>query len=99
MKTKIFLQDKAGSGKKIPVHFSGKHQIYLEGSILQVKDEEMEIGLSVFEEDIVDRSYDEASKALILKYKHYEGVRIAVLPMTKFSLPLDLERIIIEEVD
>lgn len=96
---KIILQDRTETGIEIPVFYSGCHKIHLEGSILNIEKDEMEIGLSFFEEDIVSQDYDEKQQTLILKYRHFSGVRIAILPMMRLKVPSSMKKIIIEDAE
>ena len=95
----IYLIDLAETGKKINVDYQGKHQIHLEGRITERKKKKLEIGISLFKEDIVSSKYDKKTKTLRIKYRHYDGIRIAVLPMTPFRVPIDIEAIVIQDVE
>lgn len=95
----IYLIDLAETGKKINVDYQGKHQIHLEGKIKEQKRKKLEIGISLFKEDIVRSKYDKKTKTLNIKYRHYDGIRIAILPMTPFKVPADIEKIVIQDVE
>jgi len=95
----IYLIDLAETGKKINVDYQGKHQIHLEGRITERKKKKLEIGISLFKEDIVSSKYDKKTKTLRIKYRHYDGIRIAILQMTPFKVPADIEKIVIQDVE
>ncbi|NOZ61143.1 MAG: TlpA family protein disulfide reductase [Calditrichaeota bacterium] len=92
------LDDLAQSGKKIPLIYQGKHKLYLEGKIFRFDKKEMELGVSLFEDDIVAKKYDAKEKIFRIDYRHFDGVRIAVLPMTKFKVPAEVEKVVIAEI-
>ena len=94
-----YLEDLAGSGKKIPLLYQGGHKLYLEGKIFQIDDKEMELGVSLFADDIVAKKYDESEKTFRIDYRHFDGVRIAVLPMTRFKVPAEVEKIVVADVE
>jgi len=95
----IFLKDIAEIGKKVSLQYKGKHKVHLEGSIQKKRWwGKMDIGLSLFEEDIVSRQYDKETKTFRIGYKHYNGVRIAILPMTTIKVPRDIEQVVIFDV-
>ncbi|MCU0643973.1 MAG: TlpA family protein disulfide reductase [bacterium] len=96
---KIYLTDFAETGKKIEVDYQGNHKIHLEGRIKEQRKKKLEIAISLFKEDIASSKYDKKTKTLNLKYKHYDGIRIAVLPMTPFKVPADIEKIVIQDVE
>lgn len=96
---KIYLTDLAETGKKIDVDYQGKHKIHLEGRIKEQRKKKLEIALSFFKEDIISSKYDKKTKTLRLKYKHYDGIRIAILPMTPFEVPVDIEKVVIQDVE
>ena len=58
----------------------------------------MEIGVSLFKDDIVSSKYDKKTKTLRIEYRHYDGTRIAILPMTTFNVPNDIEQVEIYDV-
>lgn len=94
-KETVYLTDLAKFGRQIPLIYKGTHQIHLEGSINAVKWRKLEIGISLFEQDVVSREYDKETKTFKIGYRHYSGVRIAVLPMTTFSVPKTVQRIVV----
>lgn len=94
-----FLTDFADTNKKIELQYNGKHQIHLEGRIFSVEKKKLEIGVSLFEEDIFFHKYDKKAKSFRIGYRHYEGIRIAVLPLTKFKVAADVEKIIVFDAD
>lgn len=95
----IFLKDMAETGKKVTLQYQGKHKVYLEGKILKKRWwRKLDIGISLFEEDIVSSKYDKKAKTLRIGYKHYDGIRIAILPMTTLKVPRDIEQILIYDV-
>ena len=97
---KIYLKDMAETGKKILLQYQGKHKVHLEGRIKKKKWwRKLEIEVSLFKEDIVSSKYDKKTKTLRIGYKHYDGVRIAILPMTQFKVPEDIEQIIVHDVE
>ena len=89
------LQDLAGLNKKIYLEYDGQNKIHLEGKVFSTDNDKIEIGVSLFEEDIVSKKYDKESKIFRIGYRHYQGIRIAVLPMTKFNVPYDVKKIAI----
>jgi len=96
---KIFLKDLAETGKKVALHYQGKHKVHLEGVIKKLRWwGKMDIGISLFNEDIVSRQHDEKTKTLRIGYKHYDGIRIAILPMTTIKVPRDVEQVIVFDV-
>jgi peroxiredoxin len=96
---KIFLKDLAKIGKKVSLQYQGKHNVHLEGSIKKKRWwGKMDIGISLFNEDIVSRQYDKKTKTLRIGYKHYAGVRIAILPMTTIKVPRDVEQVVVFDV-
>ena len=96
---KIFLKDLTETGKKISLQYQGKHNVHLEGSIKKVRWwGKMDIGISLFNEDIVSRQYDKKTKTLRIGYKHYAGIRIAILPMTIIKVPRDIEKVVVYDV-
>jgi len=95
----IFLSDLAKSGKKISLEYQGEHKVYLEGSINAVKWRKLEIGISLFKDDVVSQEYDKKTKTFKIGYRYYSGVRIAILPMTTFSVPKDVERVVVFDVE
>ena len=95
----IFLNDIAETGKKVALKYQGKHKVHLEGTIQKKRWwGKMDIGISLFNEDIVSRQYDKKTKTLRIDYKHYAGVRIAILPMTTIKVPRDIEKVVIYDV-
>ncbi len=94
----IYLKDLPQTGRRIPILYIGEHKVHLEGSIFKAGKKELEIGISLFEEDVIGSKFDERERTLHIEYRHYDGVRIAVLPMTRFSVPASLEKVIISEV-
>ncbi len=92
---KTLLVDFANTQKIISLEYNGEYKVYLEGKIFSAKKKKLEIGISLFKEDIVSEKYDKNTRSLKIGYKHFDGVRIAVLPMTKFKIPADTEKIII----
>jgi len=95
----IFLKDIAKTGKKVSLQYQGKHKVHLEGSIKKKKWwGKLEIEVSLFEEDIVSSNYDKTTKTLRIGYKHYDGIRIAILPMTPFKVPKDIKQVVIYDV-
>jgi|GEM_PF-214686 len=96
----IFLKDIAEAGKKIALKYQGDHKVHLEGAIQKKRWwGKLDIGISLFKEDIVSRQYDEQTKTLRIGYKHYGGVRIAILPMTTIKVPADIEQVVIFDVE
>jgi peroxiredoxin len=95
----IFLKDMANTGKNILLQYQGKHKVHLEGRIKKKRWwGKLEIEVSLFEEDIVSSKYDKTTKTLRIGYKHYDGIRIAILPMTPFKVPKDIEQVFIYDV-
>jgi len=92
-----FLQDLTGLKRKITLNYDGQYKIHIEGKIFSVKKNKLEIGVSLFKEDIVSSKYDKKSKNFQIVYRHYDGVRIAILPMTKFKIPVDVEQVNISD--
>ncbi|MDZ7342335.1 MAG: TlpA family protein disulfide reductase [candidate division KSB1 bacterium] len=90
----ILLENKE-IGKTILLKYAGQHQIHLEGRMQPARWRKMQVGVSLFKEDIVSHKYDKKSKTLAIVYRHYDGMRIAVLPMTMFKVPRDIEQIVI----
>ena len=90
---KLSFQD-----KDILMEYQGSHKLHLEGKIFPAKQKKLEIGISLFNEDIVSHKYDETTKCYRIGYRHYDGVRIAILPMTKFFVPNNVEKIIVFDV-
>ncbi len=96
----IFLKDLAETGDKISLQYQGKHKVHLEGNIKKKRWwNKLEIEVSLFKEDIVSSEYDKKTRTLRIEYKHYDGVRIAILPMTKFKVPQNIERVLIYDVE
>jgi len=96
----IFLKDLVETGKKVALQYQGKHKVHLEGRIARKKWwGKMEVGVSLFEEDIISSNYDNKTKTLRIGYRHYEGIRIAILPMTLFKVPNDIEQVIVYDVE
>lgn len=96
----IFLKDAAGIGKKVALQYQGKHKVHLEGRIARKTWwRKLEIGVSLFEEDIVSRNYDKKTKTLHISYRHYDGIRIAILPMTLIKVPNDIEQVVVSDVE
>ena len=93
------LQDLSGENKNVTLEYSGKHKLHLEGKIFSVQKKKMEIGVALFDDDIVNSKYDKKSNSLRIGYRHYDGVRIAILPMTKFKVPVKIEKVIISDVE
>ena len=91
------LQDLTGLNKKIFLEYDGHHKIHLEGKIFYADNDKIEIGVSLFDEDIVSKKYDKKTKSFRIGYRHYDGVRIAILPMTKFTIPTTAEKVIISD--
>lgn len=97
---KIYLKDLAGTNKKVLLQYQGKHPIHLEGRIIRKRWwGNLEIGVSLFEEDIVSRQYDKKTRTLRLGYRHYEGIRIAILPMTVLKVPNTIEQVVVYDVE
>ncbi len=95
----IFLKDMADTGKKVALQYQGKYKVHLEGRIIKKKWwGKLEIGVSLFKEDIVSSNYDKKKKTLQIGYRHYNGVRIAILPMTTFKVPNAIEQVVIYDV-
>ncbi len=95
-----FLKDLAETGKKVTLQYQGKHKIYLEGRIMKKRWwGKLDIGVSLFEEDIVSSNYDKKTRTLRIGYRHYDGVRIAILPMTLFKVPKDIEQVFVYDVE
>lgn len=96
---KIFLKDMAETGKQVALQYQGKYQVHLEGRIIKKRWwGKMDIGVSLFKDDIVSSQYDKKTKTLRIEYRHYDGVRIAILPMTTFKVPNDIEQVEIYDV-
>ncbi len=96
----IYLKDLTGSGKKVLLHYQGKHPIHLEGRINRKRWwGKLEIGVSLFEDDIISHEYDKETRTLRIGYRHYDGVRIAILPMTVFKVPSTIEQVVIFDVE
>ncbi|MFZ5516737.1 MAG: TlpA disulfide reductase family protein [Candidatus Zhuqueibacterota bacterium] len=91
----LYLTDLAKSGKRIALEYQGAHPLHLEGSINAVGWRKMDVGISLFKGDVVSRHYDKKTRTLRIGYRHFSGVRIAILPMTSFSVPKGIERIVI----
>ncbi len=96
---KTILKDFANTDNKIELIYKGKHQIHLEGKILSADKKNLEIGITLFEEDIVSHKYEKKTRTFHIKYRHYEGPRIAILPMTKFTVAKDVQQIIVSDVE
>lgn len=96
----IFLKDLAETDKKISLKYQGKHKLHLEGNIKKKRWwKKLEIEISLFKEDIVSSEYDKETRTLRIGYKHYDGIRIAILPMTQFKVPQTIERVLIYDVE
>ncbi len=96
----IFLKDLAETGKNVSLQYQGKYKVHLEGKITRKKWwGKLDIGVSLFEEDIVSSNYDKKTRTLRIGYRHYNGVRIAILPMTPFKVPKDIEQVIVYDVE
>lgn len=93
------LKDMAETSKKVLLQYQGKHKIHLEGRINALKRNKLIIGVSLFKEDIISSKYDKKTKTLRIGYRHYDGIRIAILPMTLFKVPKDIEQVIIYDVE
>jgi len=91
----ILLTDLAKSGKRIALEYQGAHPLHLEGSINAVGWRKMDVGISLFKDDVVSHHYDKKTRTLRIGYRHYSGVRIAILPMMSFSAPKSIERIVV----
>ena len=95
----VYLKDFIQLGKNISLKYQGEHKVHLEGIIKKKRWwRKLEIGVSLFKDDIVSRNYDKKTKTLRIGYKHYDGVRIAILPMTKSKVPRDIEQVVIYDV-
>lgn len=96
----IILKDMAETGKKITVHYQGEHKVHFEGNIKKKRWwNKLEIEVSLFKEDIISSEYDKKTRTLRIGYKHYDGVRIAILPMTQFKVPKDIEQVLIYDIE
>ncbi len=93
------LQDLSGQDKEIFLEYNGSHKIHLEGKIFSSDKKKLEIGISLFNEDVVSGKYDKKTKKFRIGYRHYDGVRIAILPMTKFTVPRDVEKVCVFDVE
>jgi len=93
------LQNLSNEPRDIILEYSGKFKIHVEGKIFSIKKKEMEIGVALFNDDIVSSHYDKETKSFRIGYRHYDGIRIAILPMTKFTVPLDIEKVIISDIE
>lgn len=89
------ILENAEIGKKVMLKYNGRHQIHLEGRIQSARWRKVEVGVSLFKEDIVSHRYDKKARTLTIVYRHYDGIRIAVLPITLFKVPRDIEQIAI----
>ena len=89
------LEDLSGQGKEISLEYDGSHKIHIEGKIFSAGKKKLELGISLFDEDITSSKYDKKTKCLKIGYQHYDGVRIAILPMTKFKVPQDVKKVIV----
>lgn len=87
--------ENAALGKRVVLKYHGQHQIHLEGRMQPARWRKLQVGVSLFQEDIVSHQYDKNSRTLTIVYRHYDGLRIAVLPMTVFKVPRDIEQILI----
>lgn len=87
------LSDLINCGKKINLKYHGKHKAYFEGKIFSIENETIEIGISLFDEDVVSSKYNKRKKSLDIYYKHYSGIRIAILPIKKFFVPGEIMQI------
>ncbi len=97
---KIYLKDLAGTDKKVLLQYHGKHPVHLEGRINRKRWwGNLEIGVSLFEEDIVSHEYDKKTRTLRIGYRHFDGVRIAILPMTTFKVPRSIEQVVVYDVE
>ncbi|UCE05923.1 MAG: TlpA family protein disulfide reductase [bacterium] len=95
----FFLRDMANTDKKILLQYQGKHKVHLEGRIKKKKWRKLEIEVSLFKEDIVSSKYDKKTNTLRIGYQHYDGIRIAILPMTPFKVPISIEQVVIYDVE
>ena len=93
------FQDLTGNKKEIFLEYSGQYKKRFEGKIFSAKKSKIEIGVSIFEEDIASKKYDKKTKNLSIAYRHFDGVRIAILPMTKFKVPADIEKVTVFDVE
>ena len=89
------LNDFVGIRRKVLLEYSGKHKIHLEGRINAASQKMLDVSISLFEEDIVSQKFDENSKIFKITNCHFKGNRIAILPMTTFFVPRDVQKIIV----
>ena len=94
MKQFDFL-DLTRQGKELGGYYHGKYVLHLEGRILAEEDDALTIGVSLLEQDIVSHQYDTKRNSLDIYYQAPPGgtMRIAILPMTEFSVSKDIEEI------
>ena len=93
------LTDLCNSGLRISLIYEGRHNTHFEGKIFSKSDNQIEIGISIFDEDIVSTHYQPADKTLTIRYKHFTGPRIAILPMKKILVPADIQSVRIVDSD
>ena len=97
---KVYLKDMVDTGKKIALEYQGKYKVHLEGRIKAKRWwGKLEIEVSLFKDDIVKTEYDKDTKTFRIGYRHYDGVRIAILPMTSFKVPNTIEKVAIYDVE
>lgn len=84
--------DLTNQGKKLRCAYHGKHEIYLEGRILAEENDALTVGVSLWEEDVASHHYDALRASLDVFYQPPPArtIRIALLPMTQFSVPKDI---------
>ena len=93
------LQDLSGQNKEIFLEYEGSHKIHLEGKIFSGDKKKLEIGVSLFDDDIISNEYNKKTKCFRIGYRHYEGVRIAILPMKNFFVPKEVEKIVVFDAE
>ena len=89
------ILDLTGQRRKLDGHYHGKHALHLEGRILAEEDDGLTVGVSLWEKDIVSHQYDIKRASLDIYYQAPPKgtIRIAILPMSEFSVPKDIEEI------
>ncbi|MFH1064686.1 MAG: hypothetical protein V1729_06390 [Candidatus Woesearchaeota archaeon] len=87
------FMDLTGKGRTLDCNYHGNQRKMLEGRILEETDNELVVGVSLWEDMVASNNYDPQRKSLDVWYQPMPGQRAAVFMLTEFNVPKDIKEI------
>ncbi|MBI5066442.1 hypothetical protein HZA97_09495 [Candidatus Woesearchaeota archaeon] len=98
---KFSVIDLTGKNRELNCLYHGKHNLHLEGRIMQEKGKNLVVGVSLHENDVAVEEYDAKTKSLNLFYQRpsENTIRTSILHMSNYTVPKGIKQINVYDMD